>query len=145
MLTHKTSKIIAANHATIYQVIKNVSNYPKFLPWLKESKVYDQTESQFKADLAISHGPWQAKYTSTVELTPPTYDGKSTIKSTAIKGQLDYLNSFWQIEKIKENVSRVHYSLEMSVKNKMLEMVLKPLMTPFADKIMAAFEAEICK
>ncbi len=139
MLTFQADRHFNSPPHTIFNIVKDVEKYPHFLPWLKEVRVFEKSEYSFKADFKIHYGPWSASYISHVTIENKA--GTHIIQSKALEGQLDYLNSCWQICP-HDNGSFVNYKLELITKSKTLEFFLSPLIASLGEKIIRAFEVE---
>lgn len=55
----------------MFEVVSDVENYFKFVPFCKKSMVYDKKPLAFKADLVIGFPPLNERYTSHVILSKP--------------------------------------------------------------------------
>lgn len=55
----------------MFEVVSDVGNYYKFLPWCKKSIVKKRTTDNLKADLIIGFPPINESYTSNVTLVKP--------------------------------------------------------------------------
>lgn len=76
----------------MYEVVSDVSNYYKFVPYVTQSKVHSQKEDQFKADLIVGFPPLKQKYTSLVTLEKPF-----RVQSVSKDAQLfDHLYNDWR-------------------------------------------------
>lgn len=76
----------------MFQVVSDVSNYYKFVPYVKKSKVHSKFSNGFKADLIVGFPPINEEYTSKVTLEPPTL-----VKSICYDGRLfNHLLNEWK-------------------------------------------------
>lgn len=76
----------------MYEVVSDVENYYKFVPWCKYSNVYSKKPGFLKADLVIGFSPLNESYTSMVTLNKPT-----SITSECVDGKLfNYLLTLWK-------------------------------------------------
>ncbi|CAB3224692.1 unnamed protein product [Arctia plantaginis] len=55
----------------MFEVVSDVDNYYKFLPWCKKSIVLQRNPSNLKADLIVGFPPINESYTSNVTLVKP--------------------------------------------------------------------------
>lgn len=76
----------------MFEVVSDVANYYKFVPYVKKSNVHSKFSNGFKADLIVGFPPINEDYTSTVTLDPPTL-----VKSVCTDGRLfNYLLNEWK-------------------------------------------------
>nr|XP_036223810.1 coenzyme Q-binding protein COQ10, mitochondrial isoform X3 [Bactrocera oleae] len=64
-------ELIGYSMQEMYAVVADVSNYYKFVPYVKKSLVHSQRDSGFKADLIVGFPPLNERYTSNVSLNAP--------------------------------------------------------------------------
>ena len=75
----------------MYEVVADVSNYHKFVPYVTKSQVHSKFKGGFRADLIVGFPPLNEKYTSTVSLSSP-----QLVRSVCNDGRLfDYLLNEW--------------------------------------------------
>ncbi|KAL5293386.1 COQ10A family protein [Megaselia abdita] len=76
----------------MFEVVSDVSNYYKFVPYVKKSKVHSKFSNGYKADLIVGFPPLNEKYTSKV-----TLDSPSLVKSVCTDGRLfNFLLNEWK-------------------------------------------------
>lgn len=76
----------------MHDVVVDVGNYYKFLPFCKKSNVYDKRVNAFKSDLVIGFPPFSESYTSNVTHNRPTF-----VKSECFDGVMfNYLLTIWK-------------------------------------------------
>lgn len=76
----------------MYEVVADVENYYKFVPFCKKSMVYNKKQGCLTADLVIGFPPLNEKYTSNVTMVKP-----NLVKAECDDGRLfSYLLNHWQ-------------------------------------------------
>lgn len=76
----------------MHDVVVDVANYYKFLPFCKKSNCYDRKTQAFKSDLVIGFPPFTERYTSNV-----THERPSFVKSECFDGVMfNYLLTIWK-------------------------------------------------
>lgn len=55
----------------LYDVVANVDDYKNFVPWCRESTVFEKSESHARANLVVGFPPIVEKYTSVITLARP--------------------------------------------------------------------------
>ncbi|XP_016991452.1 coenzyme Q-binding protein COQ10, mitochondrial [Drosophila rhopaloa] len=85
-------ELVGYSMQDMYSVVSDVSNYYKFVPYVKRSHVHTQDSAGFKADLIVGFPPLNEAYTSQVTLVP-----HSLVKSECHDGRLfNYLLNEWR-------------------------------------------------
>lgn len=93
MSTHAESKVVAHSAEQLFDLVADVGNYPKFLPWCAAAKVRSRTDTDLVADLTIGFGPFRESFTSRVSLDRP-----NLIKVRYEHGPFRYLNNQWKFQ-----------------------------------------------
>ena len=76
----------------MYDLVADVKEYPNFLPWCIGSRLYNQTDNDFYADLIIGFKMFRERFTSHVIL------GDNQIDINYIRGPLSHLHNLWQFK-----------------------------------------------
>lgn len=76
----------------MFDVVADVQNLPKFLPYCLKTTIYDRRKNFFKADMKIGQSPITISYTSHVSLNKPH---QITVESFN-PNFLEYLRTKWQ-------------------------------------------------
>ena len=80
---------------TIYDVVADIDEYHRFVPWCHSSRVLsrDQERGTAEAELSVSFGPYRESYVSSVSLRP-SKSIRAVSKDTALFRKLSNLWSF---------------------------------------------------
>ncbi|XP_070140813.1 coenzyme Q-binding protein COQ10, mitochondrial isoform X1 [Drosophila kikkawai] len=92
--SYTKKELVGYSMLDMYSVVSDVSNYHRFVPYVKRSHVHSQESGgrDFRADLIVGFPPLNEAYTSRVTLVPP-----SLVKSECHDGRLfNYLLNEWR-------------------------------------------------
>lgn len=123
---------------TIYEVVANVQAYDKFLPWCLKSTIISRDDKEMIADLTIGYKNFKETYRSHVLLSP-----YHEIKVSSHPGPLKYLYTNWHFTPITENSTKIIFSIEFSLKSRLLQKALKPIFLKSMQKIVGAFQERV--
>jgi coenzyme Q-binding protein COQ10 len=90
MPTHAEHKLVAYSAEQLFDLVADVGDYPKFLPWCVGARVRSRTERELVADLTIGFGPFRESFTSRVALDRP-----HRVQVRYEHGPFRYLNNQW--------------------------------------------------
>lgn len=100
----------------MYEVVSDVNNYSKFVPYCTKSKMYDVKEESARADVTVGFPPLNETYTSQLLLRSP-----KLVKAECYDGRLfNALLTIWAFDKgLKDvpNSSVVDFKLLFEFKN----------------------------
>lgn len=145
MLSFQTEKRVFVSAKKVYEVVCNIEAYPNFLPGLKAAHIYNQKKNELYADFLIEYGPWKSAYTSHVVIEDDPQSKTKIIRSQAVKGQVDHLDSCWRIHDMGGEMCHITYQLELTVKSTALSLILKPIFASFGKTVIEAFEKQFAQ
>ena len=125
---------------TIFNLINSVEDYPNFLPWCTNSKIKSKNDKsntlEIVADLEIGYSFAKDIYTSEVKFDKKT----RTITVNALQGPLKKLENLWVLKKINEKECEITFSINLELKNFLLNKMLSSMFDIGFDKILKSFE-----
>ena len=124
----------------IENLILDIDNYKKFLPWCTNSKIISKKKNkdsiEIIADLEIGYSFAKDVYTSHVK-----YDIiKKKITVDAIDGPLKNLENIWTLNQINKNECEVEFYINLELKNIILNKMLDKMFDIGFEKILNSFE-----
>ena len=132
-------RLIECNKEQLVDLVLDIENYPKFIPYCLDAKIYEKKEEKnlvlIIADLTIGKGPLKATYKSDVKFNKDN----STIKVTNIGGPLKYLDNTWVFLE-KEKSTEISFDIDFEVENKFLNIVMSKSFQYGLDKIADSFQ-----
>ena len=124
----------------LINLVLDIDNYKKFLPWCKNSKILKIEENSLKkiiyADLEIGYRKISDVYTSEVILDKK----KSKIIVKSLSGPINKLSNIWTFKEIENNICEVHFFMEIELNNFFLNKVFSKFFDIGFDKILSSFE-----
>jgi len=134
------SEVINVNKETIFNLINNVDNYQKFLPWCTNSKILTKKNSSMTAEIEISKSFVNWKFT-----TENTFKVNEIIALKLVDGPFSHLEGHWKFDEIDEFNTQVTLYLEYKFDNKLIEMSIKPVFSNIMSSILDSFISEAFK
>jgi coenzyme Q-binding protein COQ10 len=88
---HAEVKKVAYQPGQMFDLVADVAQYPKFLPWCVGARIRSRSEREIIADLTIGFGPFRETFTSRVTLDRP---GEINVRYE--NGPFRYLRNIWR-------------------------------------------------
>src|SRR5947207_153353 len=86
----KRNALVAHTQRQMFELVNDVEEYPRFLPWCRKSKIIHQDEKEVVAELEIVWSGIHKSFTTCNHLTP--YEG---IKISLVQGPFRRLEGEW--------------------------------------------------
>ena len=132
-------RLIECNKKQLIELVLDIENYPKFIPYCLDSKIYEKKEEKnvilIIADLTIGKGPFKATYKSDVKHNKDN----DTIQVTNIEGPLKHLDNKWFFLE-KGNSTEISFDIDFEIENKFLNIVMSKSFQYGLDKIADSFQ-----
>jgi coenzyme Q-binding protein COQ10 len=141
MPSHSESRPLPYTAQQMYDLVADVGNYPKFLPWTAAARVRKVTEQDngskvMEADLVISFKVFRERFGSRVVLWPED----KRIETEYLDGPFKYMRSNWQFEADGEGCI-VHFDVDFEFKNMILQRAAGLFFYDAMQRIVRAFES----
>jgi coenzyme Q-binding protein COQ10 len=124
----------------MFQVVADVEDYPKFLPWCAALRVLSRERVKnrdvLSAEMAVGYGALREKYTSRVILDPLA----RTIDVAQTSGPFKQLENHWRFAQLADGC-RIDFSLAYEFRNRVLNAVAGAAFGRVYVKMADAFEA----
>ena len=139
MSSASIKKIIPCNKDQLIEMVLDIENYPKFVPWCLEGIIHEKKESndliEIKADLKVGKRFLNETYSSLILY----HKGKDKILVTNIDGPLKHLNNKWEFRNINGS-TQLDFKIDFELKNSLLNSIMKRYFNIGLNKITDAFE-----
>ena len=144
MSTASIKKIISCNKKNLVDMVLDIDQYPKFVPWCVEGKVHERKDSEnyieIKADLKVGKRFINETYSSLVLYSRK----KDLITVTNKDGPLKYLKNEWRFKEIN-NQTQLKFYIDFELKNSFFNILMKKSFNLGLNKITDAFEKRAIK
>ncbi|XP_018796094.1 PREDICTED: coenzyme Q-binding protein COQ10, mitochondrial [Bactrocera latifrons] len=134
-------ELIGYSMHEMYAVVSDVSNYYKFVPYVKKSLVHSQRNGGFKADLIVGFPPLSERYTSNVSLSAP-----NLVKSVCHDGRLfNFLLNDWRFSPGLKDIPQscvVDFKVAFEFKSRIHSNIANIFFDLICDQMEHAFVAE---
>ena len=138
-----TTRRVNLSAEQAFSIAADVASYKEFLPLLKRSVIRGEryangAETIFDADLQVSLEKlgFRESFTSHVVTNSADY----SVIATSSDGPLKSLHADWSIVSAGEGQADVTLTIDYTLKNMMLQMLVGSMMGYATEKIMHAFE-----
>ena len=142
MFIHKEKKPLAYSPLFLFELVLNIEEYPKFLPWCKAARIHKgkniltSSAGNIIADLMVGTYGISETFTSHV-----TYDRDLLIIQTSnIGGPFDKMQSIWKFLPHEDNHCMIDFSVELVFKQQILQNLFAPFFENAIQKMVDAFE-----
>ena len=127
----------------VFAIARDVARYKEFLPLVKRSivrgaKTDEHGHEHFEGELTVAYDKLRIEevMTSRVTVDPAAL----TVTARSDQGPVKHLVSEWKIVPTGENRCDINFTVDYTLKSKMLQMVLSGMFDMAVRKVMSAFE-----
>lgn len=139
------SEIVKTNIDKVFNIIINVEDYSSFIPWCKSVEVLSADKNEIKTKVNLKCMFFEKSYES---ITKYNIINKDKEEQLYKKIDIDIfsddeiftkMESKWSIVQLKEEETKVDFSIELEFLNDVYNTLLKPFFSIACDKIMKSF------
>lgn len=127
----------------VFAIARDVARYKEFLPLVKRSivrgaKTDAQGREHFEGELTVAYDKLRIEevMTSRVTVDPAAL----TVTARSDQGPVKHLVSEWKIVPTGDNRCDINFTVDYTLKSRMLQMVLSGMFDMAVRKVMSAFE-----
>lgn len=138
MPSHSETRILPYTQEQMFDLVADVANYPKFLPWTAAARIRSTEEKGdhqvMLADLVISFKVFRERFGSKVTLWP-----KERIDTAYIDGPFRYMESTWRFAEVAGGCE-VRFDVDFEFKNRLLQGAAGLFFNEAMQRVVRAFE-----
>ena len=139
MPVHHETKVLPYTAQQMYDLVADVANYPKFLPWTAAARIRSRTDrgdhEEMLADLVISFKVFRERFGSRVLLWPEL----QRIDTSYLDGPFRHLESRWEFKDV-EGGSEVSFHVDFEFRNPLLQGAAGMFFNEAMQRVVRAFE-----
>src|SRR5579872_5028421 len=130
----KRSALVAYSARQMFELVNNIEDYPRFLPWCHRSQVLSRTDAMVEATLDIAWSGVHKSFTTRNHLHP--YDH---MEITLVEGPFRYLEGRWTFKSLSAHACKVGLELEFELTGSLFDKVFQPIFSHIANSLVDAF------
>lgn len=134
MHTLKRSAIVPFTTHQMFELVNNIDDYPRFLPWCQSSEILSRTSEEAVATLEISWKGIHKSFTTRNRLFP--YE---RVEITLVNGPLQRLEGIWRFHGLNEKACKVLLDLEFEFTGHFIDRFFQPVFQHIANTLVEAF------
>jgi coenzyme Q-binding protein COQ10 len=119
----------------MFDLVADVANYPKFLPWVVATRVRSDSDVEMVADMLVGFKAIREKFTSRVEKQRPNH-----LEVFYVDGPLKDLDNDWRFTPV-EGGCEVQFGVDFSFRSAVFEALAGQYFDRAFRKMVSAFEA----
>jgi ribosome-associated toxin RatA of RatAB toxin-antitoxin module len=135
MNTIKRNALVPYSARQMFELVNNIEDYPRFLPWCHSSEVVSCNDKEVVASLEIAWKGIHKSFTTHNDLTP-----FKSIKISLVKGPLRHLDGLWKFHNLGDDEGcKITLDLEFELAGHFFDRVFEPIFNHIANSLVDAF------
>lgn len=118
----------------MFELVNNIEDYPRFLPWCSRSQVLLRTETCVEATLDIAWSGIHKSFTTRNTLTP-----NESVDIELVKGPFKHFMGHWRFLALSELGSKVHMEMDFELTGHMVDRIFQPIFNHIANSLVDSF------
>ena len=132
-VVHK-SVFLGYSAQQMFDLVANIDDYPKFLPWCSGVEIRERGENVVVASIGINYHGVKQSFTTSNENTAPT-----TIKMKLVDGPFKSLDGVWTFKALREDACKIEFDLRYEFSGTLLDKLVGPVFGMIANSMVDSF------
>lgn len=126
--------LVPYNPRQMFELVNNIEDYPRFLPWCSASEVSSRSDEEVEASIQIAWSGMHKSFTTRNTLYP-----HERMDMKLVDGPFRSFEGKWSFIPVGEHGCKVHMSLEFEFTGSMLDRFFQPIFNNIANSLVDAF------
>ena len=134
MPTVQKSALLMYSAEQMFELVYEVRDYPKFLPWCGGTEILSEDETSVTARVRIDYRGIKQAFTTRNQFQRP-----QRIDLALVDGPFSHLVGHWRFLPLREDACKVEFELDYAFDSGLLGKVLTPVFNHIAKTMVEAF------
>lgn len=134
MNTLKRSALVSYSARQMFELVNNIEDYPRFLPWCQKAELISRSDTEVVASLEVAWKGIKKSFTTRNVLQP-----YNRIDITLVNGPMQHMEGIWQFIPLDERACKVLLDLEFNMVGGFIDRMLQPVLQHIANTLVDAF------
>jgi ribosome-associated toxin RatA of RatAB toxin-antitoxin module len=134
MTVVQKSALVKFSAQQMFELVNNIEDYPKFLPWCSGSRVINRSEEIVEAELMISKGGFKKAFSTRNKL-----DQGGVITVSLLDGPFSYLEGVWTFMPLRADASKISLDLEFEMSGKLASLAFGVVFNQICNTMVTSF------
>jgi ribosome-associated toxin RatA of RatAB toxin-antitoxin module len=130
----KRTALVGYSPRQMFELVNAIEEYPRFLPWCRESRIIAQDEQQVEASLDIAWSGMHKQFTTRNVLYP-----HERIDIRLVNGPFRHLEGNWLFSAMGPHGCKVDLELEFDFAGNFLDKLFQPVFHKIANELVDLF------
>ncbi len=134
MTVVQKSALVKFSAQQMFDLVNNIEDYPKFLPWCSGSRIIRQEDDIVEAELDISKGGFKKSFS-----TRNRIDRGGKITVSLLNGPFSYLEGVWNFMPLREDASKISLDLEFEMSGVLTNLAFGAVFNQICNTMVSSF------
>ena len=134
MHTLKRNALVPHTQRQMFELVNNIEDYPRFLPWCHSSQIISRTDKEVVATLEVRWKGMQKGFTTRNMLTP--FD---RIQIELVNGPMHRMDAMWDFIPLDEKACKITLDMEFEFTGHFIDRLFQPVFQHIANTFVDAF------
>ncbi len=134
MTVVQKSALVKFSALQMFELVNNIEDYPKFLPWCSGSRIMKSGDDFVEAELIISKGGFNKSFSTRNKIDPA-----GVITVSLLDGPFSYLEGVWNFLPLREDASKISLDLEFEMSGKLASLAFGVVFNQICNTMVTSF------